>query len=395
MNVIFISPNFPTNYWRFCKELKTNGVNVLGIGDAPYDNLTQELKDALCEYYKVGSLENYDEVYRAVAFFTFKHGRIDWIESNNEYWLERDAKLRTDFNISSGFKNEDMERIKYKSGMKKYYEKAGIPVARYYLVKDIEGAKAFISEVGYPVIVKPDNGVGANDTFKLKNDADLEKFFENLPEVQYIMEEFIDGLICSYDAIIDSKGNPLFETGNVTMASVMDIVNNGDDSYYYIVNKLADDIRDAGRRTVTSFEVKSRFVHFEFFRLLSDQAIGKKGDVVALEVNMRPCGGFSPDMMNFANSTDVYKIWADMIVYDKKLVSDIDEKYFCPFGGRRDNRKYAHSHEDILQKYANHICMQERMADVLAPAMGNQIYIAKFKTEEEMMDFYAYIGAQA
>ena len=36
-NFVFISPNFPTNYWMFCKELKNNGLNVLGIGDQPYD----------------------------------------------------------------------------------------------------------------------------------------------------------------------------------------------------------------------------------------------------------------------------------------------------------------------------------------------------------------------
>ena len=84
-NFIFISPNFPTNYWQFCRELKNDGMNVLGIGDQPYDELKPELKDSLNEYYKVGSLENYDEVYRAVAFLTFKHGRIDWLESNNEY----------------------------------------------------------------------------------------------------------------------------------------------------------------------------------------------------------------------------------------------------------------------------------------------------------------------
>ena len=81
-NFIFISPNFPTNYWQFCRELKNNGMNVLGIGDQPYDELKPELKDSLNEYYKVGSLENYDEVYRAVAFFAFKYGRIDWLEAN-------------------------------------------------------------------------------------------------------------------------------------------------------------------------------------------------------------------------------------------------------------------------------------------------------------------------
>ena len=47
-----------------------------------------------------------------------------------------------------------------------------------------------------------------------------------------------------------------------------------------------------------------------------DQAgMGKKGQIVALEVNMRPCGGFTPDMINFARSTNVYKIWADMIAF--------------------------------------------------------------------------------
>lgn len=32
-NFIFISPNFPSNYWKFCRELQNNGVRVLGIGD--------------------------------------------------------------------------------------------------------------------------------------------------------------------------------------------------------------------------------------------------------------------------------------------------------------------------------------------------------------------------
>ena len=117
-NFIFISPNFPDNYWHFCAELKKNGFNVLGIGDCPYDRLLPQLKDALNEYYKVSTLENYDEVYRAVAFFAYKYGRIDWRESNNEYWLERDAKLREDFNIKTGLHPQDMHSVRSKSGMK-------------------------------------------------------------------------------------------------------------------------------------------------------------------------------------------------------------------------------------------------------------------------------------
>jgi len=389
-NFIFISPNFPTNYWQFCKELKNNGLNVLGIGDQPYDELRQELKDSLNEYYKVSSLENYDEVFRAVAFFTFKYGKIDWLESNNEYWLERDAALRTEFNITSGFKNEDIPRIKYKSKMKEFYTKAGIPVARYHLVTDdIEGCREFLKVVGYPVIVKPDNGVGAEATYKLSNDDDLVNFMNTRPAgVPYIMEEFINAEIYSYDAIIDSKGEPIFEAGNVTPFSLMDVVNNHDNSVYYIVKELKDDVRKAGRATVKSFGVKSRFVHFEFFRLLSDhEGLGKKGDVMALEVNMRPAGGFTPDLFNFHASTNVYKIWADMIAYDSSLMP-VGNKQWCPFAGRRDGKNFVLNHVAIMAKYGDKIKMAERIPEALSGAMADMMYVATFDTEEEMNQFY-------
>ena len=263
-NFIFISPNFPDNYWHFCAELKKNGLRVLGIGDCPYDNLRQELRDSLEDYYKVDSLENYEDVFRAVAFLTFKFGKIDWLESNNEYWLERDAALRTAFNITTGPKTEDMTKIKHKSAMKAYYEKAGIKTARYHLVREYAAAKEFANMVGYPVVVKPDNGVGANNTYKLKSDADLDYFFATKDSNLYIMEEFVNGEVCTFDAIIDSKGEPIFETGNVTLGSLMDVVNDADNSMYYMVKSLPANMRDLGRRTVKSFEVKSRFVHLEF-----------------------------------------------------------------------------------------------------------------------------------
>ena len=390
-NVVFISPNFPTNYWQFCRELRNNGMNVLGIGDQPYDELKPELKASLNEYYKVSSLENYDEVYRAVAFFIFKYGPIDWLESNNEYWLEKDAALRTAFHITSGFQVEDMPRIRYKSKMKKYYQKVGIPTARYQLVSDdIKQCRAFLKKVGYPVVVKPDNGVGAAATYKLKCDEDLVNFMASRPEgVPYIMEEFVNAEVNSYDAIIDSNGEPIFETGNVTPDSVMDIVNNNDNSIYYIVKDLADDVREAGRATVKSFGVKSRFVHFEFFRLKEDhEGLGKKGDVMALEVNMRPCGGFTPDMINYAYSTNVYKIWADMIAYDSSMMS-VGEHQFCAFAGRRDGKDFKFDHEALMAKYGDRMRMVDRIPEALSGAMGNQMYVATFSTREEMDNFYA------
>ena len=368
-NFIFISPNFPTNYWQFCRELKNNGMNVLGIGDQPYDELKPELKDSLNEYYKVGSLENYDEVYRAVAFFAFKYGRIDWLESNNEYWLERDAALRTDFHITSGFQTSDM------------------PLGR----------SSTAGRMLAPVVVKPDNGVGASDTHKLSSDEDLKKFLvqktAHHPDVEYIMEEFVRAEVNSYDAIIDANGNPIFEAGNVSPMSIMDIVNDNDNSIYYIIKDLPEDTRAAGRAAVKSFGVKSRFIHFEFFRMTENQAsMGKKGQIVALEVNMRPCGGFTPDMINFARSTNVYKIWADMIAFGGTDMP-VGEHFYCPFAGRRDGKHFVYSHEQIMQKYQQNMRMVDRMPDALSGAMGNQMYVATFSTREGMEQFYADVLA--
>ena len=389
MNVVFISPHFPLYFHNFCSRLKERGVNVLGIGDEDYNLISNEAKNAVTEYYKVSNLENFEEVENACKFYENKYGKIDWIESQNEYWLEMEATLRSKFNVNTGTKIENMSPMKYKSKMKEYYKKVGIPTARYHIAQNFDESRKFIDEVGYPVVVKPDNGVGASHTYKIENDEQLQNFFDQKEVgVRYIMEEFINGEVNSYDAIINSKGEIMFETGNVTPMSIMDIVNNNDNSIFYIVKNLPEDTRKAGRVTVESFGVKSRFVHFEFFRLLSDkEGLGKKGDIVALEVNMRPSGGVTPDMINFANSTDVYKIWADMIAFDRTEKS-VGNHSYCAFAGLRDGKNFVMSHDDIMAKYGENMKMCERVPDALSGAMGNQLYLATFDTKEEMDKFY-------
>ncbi len=382
-NFLFISPGFPGNYENFCVALRENGVNVLGIGDAPYDSLSDRLRSVLTEYYRVENMENYEEMFRAVAFLSFRHGKIDWLESNNEYWLSQDARLREDFHITTGLQPKDMELIKHKSRMKEGYQKAGIPTARWQLVSDLEHAMEFIEEVGYPVIVKPDCGVGASDTWKISRKEELEDFYRNLPSTPYIMEEFVPGEICSYDAIVNSRGRVLFETGNVTPVSIMDCVNEHQSICFYIVDRLEADLKACGRSCLKAFRVRSRFVHLEFFRLISDHPrLGKKGQIVGLEVNMRPSGGPTPDMINFAYSTNCYQHFADMMVYDQLRHKTRSTPGFCAYVGRWRELPYAHSHQDILNRFRASLKAAEELPEVLAHGMGNYMYLARLEMEE-------------
>ena len=391
MNFVFVSPHFPHTYWQFCDRLHRNGINVLGIGDAPYDSLEAPLKAALTEYYRVDNLEDYDQVYRAVAFFAFKYGRIDWVESMNEYWLEQDARLRTDFNITTGIRSDRIGFIKEKSLMKKLYLEAGIPTARQHVVSDREAGKAFLRQVGYPVIVKPDVGVGATHTWKLENEGDLEAFYDHLPAVPYVMEEFIQGEICSYDAILDSKCEPLFESMTV-WPPVMDIVNKDLDLMYYTCPEVPEKLRVLGRKTVKAFGVDRRFVHLEFFRLTkARKGLGEIGDFVALEVNMRPAGGYTPDMMDFAHSTDVYQIYADMVAFDARRVPESGEHFYCVYASRKDGHTYGRTHEEIMARYGDRMMMQEEMPPMNWPQMGRYMYTARLNTFEEAQAFIEWV----
>ena len=397
MNFIFISPQFPHTYWNFCARLKKNGINVLGIGDTPYDQLSQELRNSLTEYYRVNDMENYDEMFRAVAFFSYKYGRMDWLESNNEYWLEQDARLRTDFNITTGVNTKGISKYKSKYEMKKYYAKAGVPTARISKVTDLKKAKAFLEEIGgYPIIAKPECGVGAAHTYKITKDAELEEFFATRPDVAYVMEEFIEGDIVSYDVITDNRCEPLFESMTCWPPSIADIVNNKLDLDYYTAATVPEELRTLGRATVKAFDVKSRFVHLEFFCLRKNKkGLGKKGDFVGLEVNMRPAGGYTPDMMNWAHATDVYQIWADMVAFNERRVPDLNMDHCCVYASRRDCYQYKHSWDEVMEKYRDKIVMAERLPALWYDAMGNYMFTAHADDDAAAEEFIAFVEERA
>ena len=391
MNFVFISPAYPVTCMYFCDRLNNRGVNVLGIGDVPYDALDERLRNSLKEYYYVDSLEDYDQVYRGVAFFIHKYGRIDWLESLNEYWLPMDARLRTDFNIAVGTREDGIGRLVKKSKMKKIFLEAGIPTARQHIVTDLKAGKAFVSQVGYPVIVKPDIGVGANGAKKLNSEEELAAFYDHLPSVPYVMEEFLSGDICTYDAVLDKHCEPLFES-MCTYEPVIDSVQNDENIHFYTVPDVPQQLRELGRKTAKAFGADRRFVHFEFINITKDyDGIGKAGEYAVMEVNMRPAGGHDPDMMNIAQSIDVFRIYAEMVTSGGRIFPESEERYFCAYAARKDGHIFTHSHEEILERYGSDIVMQEEMPPIDWPSMGRYVYIARFKEKEEMDEYFTFV----
>ena len=390
MNVIFISPHFPTHFYNFCARLKERGVTVLGIGDASWEAIGENCRNALSDYRYVSSLKNYEEVYRTVAQYIFEYGRIDYVESENEYWLELDARIRSDFNISTGPKLPDMAVMNHKSLMKQAYERAGVPTAKWTLPKDLEEAKTFAHEIGYPVIVKPDQGVGATSTYKIHDDDELETFWESRDvSITFIEEECVPGHVETFDGITDSHKNVLFAASQSLPVSLMDAVNEDADVVSFC-QAPSDDLKAAGIRVLQEFDTRNKFFHFEFFRLDADkEGLGKKGDVIGLEVNMRAPGGRIPDKMNYAYDTDVYTIWADSLIYDRCFMNSEFRHYITHFG-RKDSLTYVHSEDEVRGRWRDKIIEEMDVDPALADEMGNHAYLMRadsLEEREEQLDF--------
>lgn len=386
MNYIVISPHFPENYQTFTLRLSAAGVTTLGIGEEPYDQLTPEIKDALTEYYRVDNMQDYDQMYRAVAFFAHKYGKIDRIESHNEFWLEQDAKLRTDFNIE-GLKADQMDRIKYKSKMKEVFLENGIAAAKGRVFKNKTDATKLAKELGYPVVIKPDNGVGASSTFKVETAKQLKEVLDQLhPDLDYIMEEFIPGDIVTFDGLTDKDGNIVFYSTIVHSITMLDIVSKNSDMYFMLPREIPEDIVELGRKCVKAFDIKERFFHFEFFRLKKD------GSLMGLELNCRPPGGSTIDMFNYANDIDVFQEYVN-IVLENKFKAKITRPYYCAYISRKSQYNYIHTEEEIYAQFPEYMIATQHIPGVFATMMGDVGYLVKAASQEKVAEMINFIHA--
>ena len=383
MNYLLVSPNFPISQEFFAKGLKEKGINVLGVGSESYDTLSQTLKDNLTEYFRVNDLENYEEVFRAVAFLTYKHGKIDRIESNNEYWLELDARLREDFNVY-GVKPKQLELTKYKSKMKTMFKEAGARVAKGYAANNKEELNGILKKLELPLIAKPDNGVGSANTYKLLTQRDVEEFINEWNEkVSYFFEEFVEnGVLCTYDGLINQHGDIVFETSFIYTQPTLDLVNNGLDYANIIEPNIDPKLKELGQRIVYKFGMRERFFHIEFFRL-------PDGEYIALEYNNRIAGGTCIDLYNYSYNISLYEIYAD-VVLDKKIKDIVTNKYTLSLS-KRNRYQYKNSLEDIKAKYSYSIRMITTVPEVFSAAMGNTIIIISVENKEQITEVMNYV----
>ncbi len=384
MNYLVISPYYPQNFQQFTIELANKGITMLGIGQEPYEQLDEPLRNSLSEYFRVDDLENLDEVKRAVAFLIYKHGPIDRIESHNEYWLELDAALREQFN-AFGAKPDDLKKTKFKSEMKKHFQKAGVPVVPGAVIKTETDVDQAVEEIGLPLIAKPDNGVGAAATFKLETQTDVDRFKAEWDHsTVYFFEKFVTSSeICTFDGLVDKDGNIVFSTTFNYAHTPLDLMLYKMDNAYYVLKDMDPKLRKYGEAIVKEFGMKERFFHIEFFR--------EGDDYIAIEYNNRPAGGFTIDVYNYAHSFDLYRGYA-AIVAGEPFPGSYFEPLYCLATARRLSSHYVYSEEELLAKYQGGFKAKKIMPAAFAELQGDILYMLTTPSREELDQMLADFG---
>ena len=390
-NVLLISADFPKTYYQFAKAFKKNGCRVLVIGSTTYDQLHPELIANVDEYYQTWEMENINKMYEIVGYFQNKYGPIDFLESNNEYWLQSDAKIREHFGIKSGLYPHELELYQRKSSMKKAFIEAGAHVAPYIIVRDYESLKAFADKYGYPVFAKPDIGVGAHGNYKINNEVELKDFYAKKPLIDYICEPFVQGRVISFDGIANDKSEIVICDNEIFPKEIFNLKSKSIDMFYYVNKKVPNELFLLGKKIIKALGLKNRFFHTELF--LAENSVKdsfKIGDIVALEVNIRTPGGFTPDLLNFGLSTNLYQMFADVICFGNSN-EYVGKPYFAACASRKRENKYFFSHEDVLRTFKNEICNHGEYPEVFSDLMGNYFYMAKFDNEKDVILFRDYV----
>jgi len=284
--------------------------------------------------------------------------------------------LRDDLGVP-GLGAQDVRRLRSKLAMADAFERAGVPFPPGVRCTSPAVVRDFAAQHGFPLVFKPDSGSGAAATFRVSNEAELEAALLQ-PLEGHVVQPFVEGDIVTFDGLVDAAGRVVFCTSHAYDQGIMQLRAGVLDGFYYSLRSIPRALESIGRQALAAFGLRRRFFHLEFFAR-------PDGSYVALEMNVRPPGGFTTDMMNAACDFDVYALWAAVLVGDSLDGFSYERKFHTAHAGRRNERAYELSPETLLAELGETVFAVVPVPDAFAVTMGNTAYLLRHRQLEPLL----------
>ncbi|MBL8768507.1 MAG: ATP-grasp domain-containing protein [Planctomycetes bacterium] len=249
-----------------------------------------------------------------------------------------------------------------KSRMKDVLRAAGLPCARHAKATSLADVRSFVAAVGYPLVMKPIDGAGARNTFRIENDGQLAEALGSFPPhatTPMMLEEFIVGDEHSYDAVA-IRGDVVWHSISRYSPSPLTVKENDWIQWTVLLPREIDGpefagIRAVGPRALSVLGVGTQLCHMEWFRR-------KDGSVAVSEVGARPPGAQFTTLMSWCHDVDMYKAWARLMVHD---TFDPPQRKFAAGAAYlrgQGHGKVVRIHGlDVAQKELGHLVVEVRL----------------------------------
>ena len=322
MNILLLSPGYPADMPEFTRGLAEAGARVFGVGDSPVDSLPPLVRSCLAEYIPVRSLWDEDAVIASLRE-RLRGQQLDRIECLWEPGILLAARLREKFGVP-GLKVEQAQRFRDKELMKQALDTAGIRTPRHVAAQTVAAVWDAAEFIGFPIILKPIDGAGSADTYRVNDADELRAVLPRLRHVQTVsVEEFIEGEEYTFDTItVDGKiayyniawyrPRPLVARSNEWISPQVIALRDVDHPDLQEGVKMGFDV-------IKALQFGTGFTHMEWYRKAD-------GEVIFGEIGARPPGAHQVDQMKYVCDFDVFREWANAITLGR-INEGIKPKY--------------------------------------------------------------------
>jgi len=311
-HVVFVAPFPLETTMRFARATaRLDGVKLTCVmqelpqgEDARYFDDAARIEDGL----------DTGQIVAGIEALRRKHGQPHRILGILEPLQVQLAQVRAHFGVP-GTPVATADAFRDKARMKDLLRANGLPCARHRLLRQVSDAEEFISQVGFPIVLKPPAGMACKATWRIRDVDELRGALRAVhlsPDNPTLAEEFLRGREFSFETLTVG-GDQRFESISRYYPGPLEVVENPWIQWVCVLpremGREFDDAREIGRRAIRALGLETGFTHMEWFRR-------DDGSLAIGEIAARPPGANIVRMNSFAHDADMYRAWARAVVDD-------------------------------------------------------------------------------
>ncbi len=324
--VVLVTPFFSENAVRFIEAAAQMPDLRFGlISQEPQERLAPHIQARIAAHWRVDNALDTGQIALAAQQLARQLGPIDRLLGAMEQIQVQLAEVREQLGIP-GMGVAATHNFRDKARMKELLRAAGLPCARHQRVRSEAEAWAFAEAVGYPLVLKPIAGAGAQTTYQIENPGALAQALRAVaprPEQEAIVEEFMTGEEHSFETV-SINGRPVWHSLTHYIPTPLDAMRNPWIQWAVLLPREVDspaydDVRQVGRQVLQVLGMETGLTHMEWFRR-------PDGSLAVSEIAARPPGAQIMTLISRAHNIDAVAAWVRLMVYG---AFDIPERQYA------------------------------------------------------------------